>query len=167
MTRAEWATLALGAVCMSVTGMAVPLMSWNFGRSIGKLADSNIYDEMTKLCLILVYLAAGQLITASIGYAALEPTSVRVAQRWRERYLQSVLRQDIGWFDINRGGGVLASMAEDTASIQKGTGIQLGLFLMNGVSTIGALILAAVRESAAFSWEPGLKRAKSVELSAK
>ena len=131
---------------------------------------------MCKLCLVLVYLAAAQLVIGSIGYALLEPTSVRVAQRWREQYLTSVLRQDVGWFDINQGGGVLSKMcrtsgeiepspsrphpacpahtpparldsiwtlrAEDTATIQKGTGIQLGLFLMHSVSTVGALILA-------------------------
>jgi len=131
-----------GCVCMAATGMAVPLMSWNFGRSIGALADSDIYSEMCKLCLVLVYLAAAQLVIGSIGYALLEPTSVRVAQRWREQYLTAVLRQDVGWFDINQGGGVLSKMAEDTATIQKGTGIQLGLFLMHSVSTVGALILA-------------------------
>ena len=141
----EFAIFLFGCFCMAVTGMAIPFMSWNFGRSIGNLAGTDPYGTMSNLCLVLVYLAAGQLVTASIGYACLEPTSVRIAQLWREKYLKAVLRQDIGWFDVNRGGGVLSKMSEDTAYIQRGTGIQIGLFLMNLVSTVGALILA-------FSW---------------
>ena len=145
-TSGQQVVFFLGCMCMAATGMAMPLMSWNFGRAIGNLGNQDsLYVTMGKISTFLVYLALGQLVTASLGYAALEPTSVLVAQLWRERYLRAVLRQDVGWFDVNGGGGILAAMAEDTAAVQRGTGIQLGLALMNGVSTLGALVLA-------FSW---------------
>ena len=95
------------------------------------------------MVLALVYLAVGSTITAVVMYCLLESVGMRVAQRWSERYLTAVMRQDIGWFDVgNQSGSLLSAMTVDTRAVAKGVGIQVGLFVMHAVECVGGLVLA-------------------------
>ena len=139
---------ALGCACACATGMGMPLMSLMFGRNLGGLASENesMYETMQPLVLQLVAIGAGSIVVGSMMYALLENVGASVAQKWGEKYLRAVLRQDVAWFDVgNQAGSLLSAMTVDTRAVAKGLGIQVGLFLMHMTEMVGAVVLA-------FSW---------------
>ena len=68
----------------------------------------------------------------------------RMIGRWRIEYLRAVLRQDVGWFDVNRGQQLAGRMGESVAHIDKAFSGSIYMGLMPLGYIIGAVIIAFV-----------------------
>ena len=49
--------------------------------------------------------------------------------RIRNLFLKAVLRQDIGWYDVNQTGDFAARMSDDLTKLQEGIGEKIGMFM--------------------------------------
>lgn len=98
-------------------------------------------------------------------------SSERQANRIRVAYLKAMLRQDVGWFDVNKPGEVASRMQEDTASVQGGINESIGLavqYLMSEAGAVAGIVGAAAlttRDSAPLRVQP-LSSASSLASSA-
>ena len=72
-----------------------------------------MYETMRPLVLQLVAIGAGSIVVGSMMYALLENVGASVAQKWSEKYLKAVLRQDVAWFDVGNQAGSLLSEGMD------------------------------------------------------
>jgi ATP-binding cassette, subfamily B (MDR/TAP), member 1 len=111
----------------------------------GKHTYSEFEHQLTKMILYFVYLAVGQFVTTYIYIIGFIYVGEHCTQGIRDRYLNAMLRQNIGYFDNLGSGEVTTRITADTNAIQDGISEKLGLTL-NALSTfIAAFIIAFTR----------------------
>ena len=72
----------------------------------------NIEDRMLFFAEVYAYLAIGSGFVGYLQCAFWSVSAIRQTQRIRLRFFDAILRQDIGWFDINEAGGLTSRMFE-------------------------------------------------------
>jgi ATP-binding cassette subfamily B (MDR/TAP) protein 1 len=100
-------------------------------------AGKEMEDSFNEIALNMVLLGAGCFVAAWIGEAGWKVSGLRQSAMWRKTYLAAILRQDIGWFDVNNPGELSSKIAEKTQLIEEGIGSKLSLgsrMLMQGVA---------------------------------
>uniref|UniRef100_A0A1J3JST6 ABC transporter B family member 11 n=1 Tax=Noccaea caerulescens TaxID=107243 RepID=A0A1J3JST6_NOCCA len=138
-------------ICGSVgaigNGVSLPLMTLLFGDLIDSFGQNqnnkDIVDLVSKVCLKFVYLGLGTLGAAFLQVACWMITGERQAARIRSMYLKTILRQDIGFFDVETNTGeVVGRMSGDTVLIQDAMGEKVGKFIQLVGTFVGGFALA-------------------------
>ncbi|KAL9304777.1 unnamed protein product [Arabidopsis thaliana] len=141
-------------ICGSIgaigNGMSLPVMTLLFGDlidSFGKNQNNkDIVDVVSKVCLKFVYLGLGTLGAAFLQVACWMITGERQAARIRSTYLKTILRQDIGFFDVETNTGeVVGRMSGDTVLIQDAMGEKVGKFIQLVSTFVGGFVLAFIK----------------------
>lgn len=99
-------------------GIAQPLSFLLFGQLIQEFIDfetnsiDSIVDSMKTFALYYVAIAAGMFVCSFFQAALWSISAVRQVHRLRIHFFKSILRQDIGWFDLNESGGLTTRLTE-------------------------------------------------------
>ncbi|XP_010474666.1 PREDICTED: ABC transporter B family member 11-like [Camelina sativa] len=138
---------SLGAIG---NGVSLPLVTLLFGDLIDSFGQNQnkkyIVDVVSKVCLKFVYLALGTLGAAFLQVACWMITGERQAARIRSTYLKTILRQDIGFFDVETNTGeVIGRMSGDTVLIQDAMGEKVGKFIQLISTFVGGFVLAFLK----------------------
>lgn len=106
-----------------------------------------------KYCLYFVYTGLAVLGVAFLEGYCWSRTSERQVLRIRYKYLEAILRQDVGFFDSQQAttSDIILSISKDTALIQEVLSEKVPIFVMNTSVFISGLIF-----SAHFSWRLSL-----------
>ncbi|KAL6333125.1 hypothetical protein AAG906_028308 [Vitis piasezkii] len=156
--------MTVGTISGMANGCSRPLMTVMLGKTINKFGStdqSQIVHELSKICLVLLYLAVASGIAGFLRcnrYSTLINTSeyftetsswmvtgARQANRIRSLYLDTILRQDIGFFDTETTTGeVIGRMSGDTILIQDAMGEKVGKFIELVSNFIGAFVFAFI-----------------------
>ncbi|KAH0853355.1 LOW QUALITY PROTEIN: hypothetical protein HID58_093267, partial [Brassica napus] len=136
-----------GSVGAMGNGVGLPLMTLLFGDLIDSFGQNqnnkDIVDVISKVCVKFVYLGIGTLGAAFLQVACWMITGERQAARIRNMYLKTILRQDIGFFDVETNTGeVVGRMSGDTVLIQDAMGEKVGKFIQLIATFIGGFALA-------------------------
>ncbi|CAA7056186.1 unnamed protein product [Microthlaspi erraticum] len=141
-------------ICGSIgaigNGVCLPLMTLLFGDLIDSFGQNqnnkDIVDLVSKVCLKFVYLGLGTLGAAFLQVACWMITGERQAARIRSMYLKTILRQDIGFFDVETNTGeVVGRMSGDTVLIQDAMGEKVGKFIQLVGTFVGGFVLAFIK----------------------
>jgi ABC-type multidrug transport system fused ATPase/permease subunit len=146
--------LVLGVLAATASGVPFPLLGILFGQLIDDLnsstCDASYVDgswyqaAVNDKILKVVYIGIGYFILVYICVGCWNFTGERVAQRLRERYLRSLLRQDVSFFDDLPAGEAASRLTSDISIIQQGTSEKVGIVL-NAISFfVTAYIVAFV-----------------------
>ncbi|KAK9129443.1 hypothetical protein Sjap_009930 [Stephania japonica] len=128
----DWFLMFMGTIGSSVHGAALPIFFVIFGHlidSLGSLTWDNhdLLNKISKNALALVYLGLMNLVSAWIGVACWTQTGERQAADMRVKCLQSVLNQDIGFFDMEaRDQNILFRISSDAILVQDAIGDKTG-----------------------------------------
>ncbi|CDY15432.1 BnaA08g27160D [Brassica napus] len=136
-----------GSVGAMGNGVGLPLMTLLFGDLIDSFGQNqnnkDIVDVISKVCVKFVYLGIGTLGAAFLQVACWMITGERQAAKIRNMYLKTILRQDIGFFDVETNTGeVVGRMSGDTVLIQDAMGEKVGKFIQLIATFIGGFALA-------------------------
>ncbi|KAK7388086.1 hypothetical protein VNO78_22891 [Psophocarpus tetragonolobus] len=142
--------MILGSVGAIGNGISLPLMTLLFGNMInafgGTKNTNEVVDEVSKVSLKFVYLAVGTFFASLLQLACWMITGERQAARIRGLYLQTILRQDVTFFDKEtRTGEVVGRMSGDTVLIQDAMGEKVGQFIQFMASFFGGFVVAFIR----------------------
>ena len=151
-TRVDLMLLAVGSICAIASGAILPVMTVIFGSLQNTFANffngTNTYDEfmssMTDLVLAFVYLGIGEFVTTYVATVVYIYTGEHIAGKIREHYLESCLRQNIGFFDKLGSGEVVTRITADTNLIQDGISEKVSLTLAALASFFAAYIISFV-----------------------
>ncbi|KAI3400964.1 hypothetical protein diail_1172 [Diaporthe ilicicola] len=151
-TRVDLMLLAVGSICAIGSGAILPVMTVIFGSLQGTFAGffngTATYDEfmdgMTDLVLIFVYLGIAEFVTTYVATVAYIYTGEHISGKIREHYLESCLKQNIGFFDNLGSGEVVTRITADTNLIQDGISEKISLTLAALASFFAAFIIGFV-----------------------
>uniref|UniRef100_A0A6N2LBD6 Uncharacterized protein n=1 Tax=Salix viminalis TaxID=40686 RepID=A0A6N2LBD6_SALVM len=146
--------MVLGLIGSIGEGFSSPLIFFVSSKLMNNLAGSEpsdtapdvFSDNINKNALALCYLACGQwLVCFTEGYCWTR-TGERQATRMRTRYLQAVLRQEVGYFDlhVSSTAEIITGVSNDSFVIQDVLSEKMPNFLMNVSTFIGCYIMAFV-----------------------
>nr|KYP57750.1 ABC transporter B family member 21 [Cajanus cajan] len=142
--------MLLGTVGAIGNGVSLPLMTLIFGNMInafgGNKNTDEVVDEVSKASLKFVYLAVGTFFASLLQLTCWMITGERQAARIRGLYLQTILRQDVSFFDREtKTGEVVGRMSGDTVLIQDAMGEKVGQFIQFMATFTGGFVVAFVR----------------------
>ncbi|KAK7388084.1 hypothetical protein VNO78_22889 [Psophocarpus tetragonolobus] len=140
----------VGTVGAIGNGISMPLMTLIFGDMINAFGGSNntdeVVDEVSKVSLKFVYLAAGTFVASLLQLTCWMITGERQAARIRGLYLRTILRQDVSFFDKETNTGeVVGRMSGDTVLIQEAMGEKVGQFIQLIATFIGGFVVAFIK----------------------
>ncbi|KAI0128530.1 P-loop containing nucleoside triphosphate hydrolase protein [Xylariales sp. AK1849] len=151
-SRNDILIIIVSAICAIAGGAALPLMTVIFGNLqgtfqgyfLGQSSYDDFMSKMTNLVLYFIYLAIGEFITIYIATVGFIYTGEHLSAKIREHYLQSCMRQNIGFFDKLGAGEVTTRITADTNLIQDGISEKVGLSLTAVATFISAFVIGFV-----------------------
>jgi ATP-binding cassette subfamily B (MDR/TAP) protein 1 len=153
-SRNDLLIIFVSAICAIASGAALPLMTVIFGNLQGTFQTyftpntTMTYDEFTgelgRLVLYFVYLAIGEFVTAYVATVGFIYTGEHISAKIREHYLESCMRQNIGFFDKLGAGEVTTRITADTNLIQEGVSEKVGLTLQAVATFVAAFVIGFV-----------------------
>ncbi|KZT73923.1 ste6-like protein [Daedalea quercina L-15889] len=168
-TKGEIIMDIIGIIAAAAAGAAQPLMSLLFGNLTNSFVNFGLVQEEANAgnatakadlpaqaesfrrnaandASYLVYIGIGMLVcTYTYMYIWVYTAEVN-AKRIRERYLQSVLRQDIAYFDNVGAGEVATRIQTDTHLVQQGISEKVAICINFFAAFVTGFVLAYVRQ---------------------
>ncbi|KAL2270308.1 hypothetical protein VTJ83DRAFT_2492 [Remersonia thermophila] len=150
-SRNDLLIIFVSAICAIISGAVLPLMTVIFGNLQGTFQDyftpgtnmtrDEFVSELTSLVLYFVYLAIGEFVTSYVATVGFIYTGEHISGKVREHYLESCLRQNIGFFDKLGAGEVTTRITADTNLIQEGISEKVGLTLQAVATFVAAFVI--------------------------
>ncbi|KAI1641043.1 multidrug resistance protein [Biscogniauxia mediterranea] len=151
-SRNDLLIMLVSGICAIAGGAALPLMTVIFGTLQntfqnyfqGTVSYDDFTGQMAHLVLYFVYLAIGEFVTVYIATVGFIYTGEHISAKIREHYLDSCMRQNIGYFDKLGAGEVTTRITADTNLIQDGISEKVGLTLTAIATFISAFVIGFV-----------------------
>ncbi|KAI1481935.1 P-loop containing nucleoside triphosphate hydrolase protein [Daldinia eschscholtzii] len=160
--------IAISTISALGAGALIPLPAVIFGQlsdtfagvenSVAQISTSS--HQISYYALYYVYLSVGALVLWFISTAGFSYAGSQVSQQIRIRYLEAVIRQNIGIFDNMGTGSLVSALGADLNAIQDAVSYKLSIVL----SSFGTLIATYV-VSFALQWKLTLMMTWSFFLS--
>ncbi|XP_042004562.1 putative ABC transporter B family member 8 isoform X2 [Salvia splendens] len=133
--------------------------SLGYGKSSQN--NTNFLDEIEKCSLYFVYLGMAVMVVAFMEGYCWSKTSERQVLKIRYKYLEAVLRQEVGFFDTQEAttSEIINSISKDTSLIQEVLSEKVPIFVMNM-----SVFVSGLAFSVYFSWRLALVAFPTVVL---
>ncbi|CAF1189276.1 unnamed protein product [Adineta ricciae] len=143
--RPEWPFIAIGTITATLAGAAEPIVGVIFSSVYHQYANTDLQNQIREtrnlaLIIFFLHLVDGFFIWTMIWTFAV--SGERLTKRMRLMAFSAILRQEIGFFDIEQNSvSALTTRLSADASVLKGlSGIRIGVILQ----AFGALLTAIV-----------------------
>ncbi|KAG5527475.1 hypothetical protein RHGRI_028388 [Rhododendron griersonianum] len=146
----DWFLMVFGTMGAIVHGSSLPVFFFLFGEMINGFgknqSDFNaMMHEVSKCALRFVYLGVTVCISSYAEIACWMYTGERQVGTWRKKYLEAVLKQDVGFFDTDaRTGDIVLSVATDTVLVQDAISEKVGNFIHRISTFVAGLVVGFV-----------------------
>ncbi|KAK7429987.1 hypothetical protein QQZ08_003376 [Neonectria magnoliae] len=143
----------VSAIAAIIGGAALPLMTVIFGNLQGIFQDyftglktyDEFTDELVNFVLYFVYLGVGEFVAVYISTVGFIYTGEHISAKIREHYLESCMRQNIGFFDKLGAGEVTTRITSDTNLIQDGISEKVSLTLAAVATFVSAFVIGFIQ----------------------
>ncbi|XP_077454196.1 ATP-dependent translocase ABCB1-like [Stigmatopora argus] len=160
--------LIIAGTLMSMAhGLVFPLMCVVFGHMADRFIQSSamsknntrhfiptngtLQDDMASFCIYFAITGVLVLVAGYMQVAFFALAAVRQVKRIRKSFFHSIMRQDIGWFDVNETGTLNTRLVDDVYKIQEGIGDKLGMLIQSLSTFVASLIVGLY-----FGWKLSL-----------
>uniref|UniRef100_A0A668RTY9 ABC-type xenobiotic transporter n=1 Tax=Oreochromis aureus TaxID=47969 RepID=A0A668RTY9_OREAU len=140
----RWDVLMIiaGTVMSMANGVVLPLMF----IVLGDMTDSFIAQipqtpDTSYHAICFSIMGAGVLVTAYLQVALWALAAGRQVKRIRILFFHQIMRQDIGWFDVNETGELNTRLTDDVYKIQEGIGDKVGMLIQGFTSFVVSFII--------------------------
>uniref|UniRef100_A0A8R1EAP0 Uncharacterized protein n=4 Tax=Caenorhabditis japonica TaxID=281687 RepID=A0A8R1EAP0_CAEJA len=146
--RIDVALLIFGIFLSFLSGIAQPALGIIAGGITNSLLVYNTTsDEFYDSAMTNVWLFGGigviVLIINFVQYMCFQYCCIRITSKMKHHYIQSILRQNAGWFDKNHTGSLTTKLHDNMERINEGIGDKLGV-LIRGMVMFGAGIIVSL-----------------------
>ncbi len=137
VARPERRTLSLGLFFLllsSGAGLAYPqLVRW----MVDHVLQPKNYVMLNKVVFALLVAFIFQAVTSSVRYYLFTLSGERIVLRLRQRLYETILKQDVAFFDFNRTGELMSRLASDCTTLQNTVSVNVSQGLRNLGQVIG------------------------------
>ncbi|XP_063564719.1 phosphatidylcholine translocator ABCB4 isoform X2 [Gorilla gorilla gorilla] len=156
--------MSLGTIMAIAHGSGLPLMMIVFGEMTDKFVDTAgnfsfpvnfsmsllnpgkiLEEEMTRYAYYYSGLGAGVLVAAYIQVSFWTLAAGRQIRKIRQKFFHAILRQEIGWFDINDTTELNTRLTDDISKISEGIGDKVGMFFQAVATFFAGFIVGFIR----------------------
>ncbi|XP_023776043.1 multidrug resistance protein 1 isoform X1 [Cyanistes caeruleus] len=121
----------------------------NFTGNISMNITSDMLDkleeDMTRYAYYYSGIAAGVLLAAYIQTSFWTLAAGRQIKKIREKFFHAIMRQEIGWFDVNDVGELNTRLLDDVSKINDGIGDKIGLLVQALTTFVTGFIVGLIR----------------------
>ena len=159
-TAYDYFLMFIGSIAAIGNGTTLPLMTIFFGDIIQAIVvfdrnvpgaaavlDANVRDGVLKMVLV----GTGTFILAYIQMWCWVLAGESQSKKIREAYFQSVIRQDVSWFDKNSTGELTNRLSSDMNLVQEGISDKVGLIIQFTSAFLSGFIIGYLK-----GWELAL-----------
>ncbi|XP_048408710.1 ATP-binding cassette, sub-family B (MDR/TAP), member 4 isoform X1 [Stegostoma tigrinum] len=157
--------MVFGSVAALIHGAGMPLMVIVFGQmtdsfihneisknltaneilNISIAVSETLEEQMTRFAYYYVGLGAAVLLAAYVQVSFWSLAAARQTRKIREIFFHSLLRQEIGWFDVIQIGELNTRLTDDILKISDGIGDKIGLLIQSLASFIGGFVVGFIK----------------------
>jgi len=142
---------AMSVVAAIAAGTALPIMDIIFGKfvttfnnfAIGALSSSAYMNQVEQYTLYFVYLFIAKFVLTYVYTLGASVAAIRTTKALRLDFLQSLLRQDMTFFDSKEGGSPSVKVTTSGNHVNNGISDKL-LLLIQAISTMVSAFIIAV-----------------------
>ncbi|GAB7328849.1 hypothetical protein MBLNU13_g00727t2 [Cladosporium sp. NU13] len=143
---------AISTVAAIAAGTALPLMDIVFGKfvttfnnfALGRLSPSEYMNKVEYFTLYFVYLFIAKFVLVYVFSLGASIAAIRTTKALRLDFLQSLLRQDISFFDSKEGGSPSVKVTTNGNNINNGISDKLMLLIQSVSTMVSAFVVALV-----------------------
>ncbi|XP_009887262.1 PREDICTED: multidrug resistance protein 1 [Charadrius vociferus] len=122
------------------TNFTENITAMNSSLDLGKLEE-----DMTRYAYYYSAIAAGVLLAAYVQTSFWTLAAGRQIKKIRENFFHAIMRQEIGWFDVNDVGELNTRLLDDVSKINEGIGDKIGLLVQALTTFITGFIVGLIR----------------------
>ncbi|XP_043365314.1 ATP-dependent translocase ABCB1-like isoform X2 [Dermochelys coriacea] len=153
--------MVLGSAVAILHGAALPIMMIIFGDMTdsfvvvvpGNLSSGNISfnpfekleEQMTRYAYYYSGIGFGVLFAAYMQIACWTLAAGRQIKRIRYKFFHSIMRQEIGWFDMNDVGELNTRLVDDVSKINEGIGDKIGMLFQSIATFLAGFIVGFIK----------------------
>lgn len=104
-----------------------------------------LQEQMTRYAIIYSGLGAAVLVAAYIQISFWTLAAGRQIRKIRRQFFHAVLRQEIGWFDVNDAGELNTRLTEDISKINEGIGDKLAMLFQSLSTFITGFVIGFIK----------------------
>ncbi|XP_055468725.1 phosphatidylcholine translocator ABCB4 isoform X5 [Psammomys obesus] len=154
----------LGTTMAIAHGSGLPLMMIVFGEMTDKFVNNAgnfslpvnfslsmlnpgriLEEEMTRYAYYYSGLGGGVLVTAYIQVSFWTLAAGRQIKKIRQKFFHAILRQEMGWFDIQDTTELNTRLTDDISKISEGIGDKVGMFFQAIATFFAGFIVGFIR----------------------
>ncbi|NXG79455.1 MDR1 protein, partial [Baryphthengus martii] len=102
-------------------------------------------ESMTRYAYYYSAIATGVLFAAYIQTSFWTLAAGRQIKKIREKFFHAIMRQEIGWFDVNDVGELNTRLLDDVSKINEGIGDKIGLLVQAVTTFLTGFIVGLIR----------------------
>ncbi|XP_028672963.1 ATP-binding cassette, sub-family B (MDR/TAP), member 4 [Erpetoichthys calabaricus] len=149
--------MVLGSLMAVAHGAALPSMIIVFGDMTNSFVgnaipmpndtDTNketLEEQMTRFAIYYSAIGAGVLVAAYMQVSFWALAAGRQINRLRKVFFHAVMRQEIGWFDVNETGELNTRLTDDIAKINEGIGEKISMLIQSLSTFIAGFVIGFV-----------------------
>ncbi|OCT75648.1 hypothetical protein XELAEV_18030832mg [Xenopus laevis] len=155
--------MLFGTIASLAHGAALPLMMLVFGEmtdsfvNVGQVDTGNftwesminasreLQGQMTTYAYYYSGLGFGVMLCAYIQISFWTLSAGRQIKKIRSNFFHAVLRQEIGWFDINDAGELNTRLTDDVSKINEGIGDKIAMLLQSLTTFVTGFIIGFIK----------------------
>ncbi|RHX98979.1 hypothetical protein DYB36_010873, partial [Aphanomyces astaci] len=142
----DYVLMSVGTIAAMLTGAGQPIQITFFGDIInafnpptGNEAPGAFQTNINKVVYQFVVIASIILVCGFGQIACWSISASRQSKKLRHAYASAILRQEVGWFDVNEPMQLATRVADTTLLVQEGMGRKVGdgmNFLSMGITSL-------------------------------
>eukprot|EP00826_Nyctotherus_ovalis_P019362 TRINITY_DN15960_c0_g2_i2.p1 TRINITY_DN15960_c0_g2~~TRINITY_DN15960_c0_g2_i2.p1 ORF type:complete len:423 (-),score=51.49 TRINITY_DN15960_c0_g2_i2:35-1303(-) len=153
--KTEKVLVVLGVIVSVAVGVCNPLMNVFMGRTLGEFkpdrSSKDVLDEVSDTVLYIVYVGIAALVLSTLTDWTWILAGERLGVNVRKKYLESLLKKEVSWFDLNKPQELPTKIVALISKYQRGIGNKPGKVL-----TAVALFVASLIVAFLYGWQLAL-----------
>ncbi|KAM9308184.1 ATP-binding cassette sub-family B member 5-like [Gastrophryne carolinensis] len=151
--------MIIGSLGAIGNGLSQPLMTIVFGEMTDSILCYNsslqttaecarfkpLPEQMAEFSLYYVGIGLGVVLCGYVQVSFWVLAAARQTKKMRQKFLHSVLSQEMAWFDVTQSGELNTRLTEDVNKINDGIGDKIGHLLQNVSAVVSGLLIALIK----------------------